>query len=1218
MDIINKLPSETQLAELLSFDELSSLNLEQSISLTDITTAINGIIPEELDFSEMSNVQLPSVADFEKKINTSLHQLKNLNITLLLESITSDALNLELSSLPNINGFLSQIVQSIIPEFSFSSIDSNTYLLDSLGLAAPLKALDKASEQIPARMFEAIIQFLEQLVSTISNPQQLTRITFNAFESLQLSQIERLQLSLPYTGLSFIQGILKGNKSYTPFLKRYRTLLDKLKALNATEPISKELEQLHHQAQAIGLHRDLDRFRTMRSTLLALKARNSEDLNTLFLNIVHLRLDGAPLLESIFNKLEGNIARILDQMLTPVQELSEIAEKTNSLLSRVLETAIAGISQFTTALEGKVKQVDRFLQDLGQSITSLEKQIGASLDTVELAPTLSLAKDTFSQAVTAAMTIFVDIESLKAELKERVATIRDSADSLIRDELKAVKEGLNEFLDQMMSVLEEPEVKAVLDKAKEAIDWVKEKVEAGPLTPAFQSVLEKTFDLKGQIDAYDTSQLNTLQKTALKIGVDIISEVKVDEQISPLLRNLLEEIRQPMNEIAELVSKKITGLQDLINAFDPHKIVEKRILQSSPYGTIINKLEALQPSNLLKPIEQAHKKLADGFASFDPSLITEKLQTIHSQIVPLAKTLDPSQLIPKIKTELGNISFQLGQIRDYEFERIANKIHETLSLQNIFETIGLGEIARADFWQQLRYFLGGEFLIPIEPALDKTYEQLKSEFQYFDFAPLNTALNALKSNLKHESKDDLTAEFKTRFTEVATWFKTNNDDLLSLKEYRDDLLSATQDPLFQYALGALDLEPLIQLHSTFSSLKFDDSFFEQLKPFQSAVFKHKASIEELSKISLGAVLPDFFNTQIVAPGKALIAKLRKKFKPFNDALTPIQSILTNLEGIGSKINKELGKQLNTLETRFKEALTTAIATISNFSETMSGSIEGISKRIQAIVDELSPAWLLNSFTNTDFKEDQFGISGIAQKLKERQKDAITTILYDQFSAEESAFLEAQKPDQLTEGGKAIIVAALNRALTDSALSGSSLIGEVRQNLESSISRKKAQSLEPQELLMLYRKRALLKQLKEASAAYSREKNNKAHQIRLNRSLLEAWYDAYLEMRLPSLHAFFLEAIADLYPKIAIQNTDGSYQGLIETFKNLPTELVQKPLQEKFEKITTILKENFDIDSIFTALKKCLDSLDKDLDKELEKLSLAYRKLLATLDRKLAA
>jgi hypothetical protein len=206
---------------------------------------------------------------------------------------------------------------------------------------------------------------------------------------------------------------------------------------------------------------------------------------------------------------------------------------------------------------------------------------------------------------------------------------------------------------------------------------------------------------------------------------------------------------------------------------------------------------------------------------------------------------------------------------------------------------------------------------------------------------------------------------------------------------------------------------------------------------------------------------------------------------------------------------------------------------------------------------------------------------------------------------------------------------MNQMLGDSSLFSSDYLDTTQDALESQIKtiettldtllqdNEATADQKIRQIKQLHRLNTLQTQLKSVAPRY-RSTQQRADLIRLNRILLEVSYPEDIVMGLQSLHPYIVEQVAHLYPAVTVRRLDDIYGGVVDKIAQLPDQLIRSPLDEAFGEVKQLLKQNFDIASIFEPLDLKLDSVDEDLALGLDKLSDAYSRLLNTFDQRLSA
>jgi hypothetical protein len=364
-----------------------------------------------------------------------------------------------------------------------------------------------------------------------------------------------------------------------------------------------------------------------------------------------------------------------------------------------------------------------------------------------------------------------------------------------------------------------------------------------------------------------------------------------------------------------------------------------------------------------------------------------------------------------------------------------------------------------------------------------------------------------------------------------------------------------------------------------------------------------------------------------------IDRLKTALKPFKTAVDNIQGILTTLNALPPKIDAAVGSVLDAARDGIKQVITTTIGDIQAFQTALADTLKAIYAAMQEIVGEFSPYWLLNSFSESDFAgytgttgRTPAGMMAIVRRIASGRDTGgipIAALLQTKLSATQLQLLQSEvSGDTLEQGNRDNVISSLNALLWDATLPVRNNVDVVKAQLISqieAIGAKTGRTVD--ETKALYRASALLRLVSDAWVDFTSEPdmaNNTNAMLRLNRLIVEAVYTADVNLGLQSLHALIVQNVANLYPEQTVRQLDDLYTGILDKVKGLPDLLIRQPLDDEFNKIKAVLKQNFDISGIFSVLQIKLDHIDDDLSQGLDRLSIAYNHLLATFDQRLSA
>ncbi|HEY1011734.1 MAG TPA: hypothetical protein VGE07_03460, partial [Herpetosiphonaceae bacterium] len=381
----------------------------------------------------------------------------------------------------------------------------------------------------------------------------------------------------------------------------------------------------------------------------------------------------------------------------------------------------------------------------------------------------------------------------------------------------------------------------------------------------------------------------------------------------------------------------------------------------------------------------------------------------------------------------------------------------------------------------------------------------------------------------------------------------------------------------------------------------------------------EARMLALSERDVQNVVARMFKRQFGDPVRAFAAAVKAELAPFGQAIEAIQRILRTLAELPAKIDAAVGNILNTLQTQIQATIASVIKAIEATRAAIIGAIKATYDLVKRSVEAFSPAWLLNSFAASDFAAG--GLAALAAAIRAPGDDRIMGLVQARLTSDQLALLRNDPAGTVSAANQANIVAALNGMLRETTLASRSTLDDLAQRLGAAIkliTDKPFASRTADEIRNSYRYAALKGQLERAWAEYDSRRASQEPLLRLNRVIFEARYPDQLGMSLQSLHPFILEEIAHLYPEETVARLDDIYLKIIAKVKQLPDQLIRRPLDDEFKKIKTTLRQSFDISGLFTVLELKMDGLDEDLEAGLDRLSHSYNQLLSTLDSRLAA
>ncbi len=1231
--LLKELPGKDALSSLsggFSADTIS-MDAMKGLDAKDMSANLKSSLPADATSGGLgiSTEGMPTKEGFMNQLSGPLDKLKGVNSKSLLGDAASGGLPIKMD-LPSFDakGITSSLTSKLLPsDMSGPNPPSDLPGFSVEEFAAPLRKLADAGAATPMRLLRMIMTVVNKFVETVSDKETLKKLMVESLKEIQIAQIEALQNGLPASALTAFTNQLLDN---------YEKALAALE--NPPDPQNLDYAKITANVRQF-IQPEIRKIALALATLDNLESGNQKPLTDSLAKTIDFQASDAVLLQPYFDFIDQKAEQILGSIAEPVNKLKTMITQIQSYLSQIETKAQEAANTISTQITTNIGKVEGFLQEADQKIKDIEKQIDDFLAKIDPGPIVEKIKGGCNTVGDTVEQFFSKVEEIKLKLDTAVAGVQGQIDGKMKEIFDNLEKQIRALLNKIIEVLNRPEVKDALAKAKAGIETFKAKIQEASFKPVFDLVINKTGQLKTTVGNLDTASWGTAQKTALKVGAKVIQQVKVDEIIKPELVAAFKEIQQPLLDLIRLLKEKVLVVENMIYSFNPGTIATDFILNSDVYQTIIKTLEDFRPSKLLQPLKDANAWLAEQVAKLDPQILIDQLQSIYNKLYELLDALNPESLNKLINDTAKQARGQLEQIRDFELDAIEKTIKDSISLEKLLEGTGMLDLANADFWQTLRDLLGGAFLNDINTAMQNVRKLIAEQTSSADYndvvAKLKTAVTAVEGQLKMDGK-----ALAAGLTVAQTTLAEAAPRLLMLDGRRKQLLQTYQDyPDITGLLRDIDLGPVMQYKQRTVDLSSDaarqQTLATSLTAWNKTLSGQLTALKALNAKTYQDALPAIFDKQIGNPINTLVTDIQSYLKPFTDFLDEAQKMVAMLTALPGKIDAAVSQVLGTLKANLKSAITTVIGVLETLRAAIVNTITNVYNKAVDLVDSFSPYWILNSFAETDFiATANVGLPALARRLQApAADDTLMAQIQSALPSDQLAILTGQSADALTDAGKKIVKTALSNALKSNRLGTAENVAAIKAKLLTQMTQLDATIKTAKDALagqsapdtatlvnnikLRYRCQALVSQLDKAMTNYNSAISKKNPLIRLNRVLLEGAYPDDIKMSVMSLQPFIVVEISQLYPEDTVKRVDDIYVKIVDKVKTLPDQLIRGPLDDTFNQIKAILKENFDISGIFTVLDIKVAGLDQDLSQGLDRLSVVYNDLLTTLDQKLA-
>lgn len=351
-----------------------------------------------------------------------------------------------------------------------------------------------------------------------------------------------------------------------------------------------------------------------------------------------------------FNELLANtgITTIGDQLRELFGILTDLLDKLN--ISAIQSTLGEGIDQATGAVSGLqnrlteatldfsllMNEVKQFIEDVG--IEDLRAAMQSSLEEVQ--QTLEEGADTVFEPVRNVLVTGMD------GLIEALEFIN----------LQGIIDELTSLMDTLEELLLDEDIKNQIDDLRSAIQTVNTTIGEFNITSIADAVIDVINVVKGAFELVSSIPLTGA------LLQDIVKEIEKNEILSPealeskkeflisVLRAVIEE-EGGVRDVLSTIKDKPAELVDSIATFSPDQFLNENLFD--PYRAFIARLEDLQPSKLVEPLEEQIELLKGEIQeTLDPEQLLMPLEEPFNQLKGLLDQIDPQAIINPINEAL--------------------------------------------------------------------------------------------------------------------------------------------------------------------------------------------------------------------------------------------------------------------------------------------------------------------------------------------------------------------------------------------------------------------------------------------------------------------------------------------------------------------------------------------------------------------------------------
>ncbi len=338
-----------------------------------------------------------------------------------------------------------------------------------------------------------------------------------------------------------------------------------------------------------------------------------------------------------FSEVTGALQTVRDAVQSAVDEVNGVREtvrtEMTSLIAPVetaLDTALtaAGFTEIQSALESLPGEIENFVNtEVLPAIDPVRQGIETAVNTV------SNATNSF------------DPESLTAPVKKAV---EDVAALLNNDTVRGTFAEVDHLLKNVIQALENLDLGSAADESISLIEEIEAKVE----------------DI-------DPTAIPDAAKPIIRQAVKVVTDIEFTEEVSaPIATAVQTALVEGPGVVLKALEEGVDKLRHRLAQFKPSNIIGEEL--DGPFTQLIQTLQEFKPSDLLNHLQAALDGLAERVNVLDVGAVVDPLVDIHGRILSQVEALRPSVLLQPVNDAI---------------EGAIEKVYEATKIDTLFDGI---------------------------------------------------------------------------------------------------------------------------------------------------------------------------------------------------------------------------------------------------------------------------------------------------------------------------------------------------------------------------------------------------------------------------------------------------------------------------------------------------------------------------------------------------
>ncbi len=338
----------------------------------------------------------------------------------------------------------------------------------------------------------------------------------------------------------------------------------------------------------------------------------------------------------------------------PAADADTFAELITAIDDFDLSALTDPMTAVRTAVEDAVAEVEGARDQVRVALEDLLRPVADALDAALAAAGFDAIRQALEDLPAAIQSFVSDdiqpnLESVRQGIGDAVDAVSGAADSFDPEALIApIKDAVEEAAD----LLGTDEVASAFAEVEQALADAIGALESFDLAPAADESIALIGDIEATISGIDPASIPEAAQPLLCQAVEVVTDVDFTAEVAgPIEDGIEQAVSAGPGVVLGALEESMDEVRGRLEAFNPSRVIGDAL--DAPFEQLLATLREFQPSDLLGRLQEALDGVASRLGVLDVGVVVDPLVGLHGEIRGQVEALRPSNLLRPVEEAIA-------------------------------------------------------------------------------------------------------------------------------------------------------------------------------------------------------------------------------------------------------------------------------------------------------------------------------------------------------------------------------------------------------------------------------------------------------------------------------------------------------------------------------------------------------------------------------------